>query len=51
MPLDGAAQLNSKAIVLHRHGRMVMMDACKLSSRRQVVTTAYAVLPTPGIVG
>jgi hypothetical protein len=30
---------------------LVIMDACKLSSRRRVATTACAVLPTPGIVG
>jgi hypothetical protein len=46
-----AAQLNSRAIVLHRHGRIVIMDTCKLFSRRRVATTACAVLPTPGIVG
>ena len=39
------------AIVLQRQGTIVIMEACKLSSRRRVATTACAVLPTPGIVG
>jgi len=50
IPLDGAASELATAIVLHRQGRMVIMDACKLCSRRRGVTTACAVLPTPGIV-
>ena len=49
---DRAADLKSSAvIVLHRHGRIVIMEACRLSSRRRVATTACAVLLTPGIVG
>jgi hypothetical protein len=42
---------NQHALILHRHGRIVMMDACKLSSRLRVASTACAVLPTPGTVG
>ena len=46
------SRLNSlQAIVLQRHGTIVIMEACKLSSRRRVEWTACAVLPTPGIVG
>jgi hypothetical protein len=36
---------------LHPHSRIVIMDACKLSSRRRVASPACAVLPTPGTVG
>ena len=36
---------------LHIHSRIVIMDACKLSSRRRVALPACAVLPTPGTVG
>jgi hypothetical protein len=39
------------AIVLQRQGTIVIMEACKLFSRRRVATTACAVLPAPGIVG
>src|SRR5690349_7097485 len=35
--------------VLLRPGRIVMMTACKLSSRRRVATTACAGSPAPGI--
>jgi hypothetical protein len=45
VPSDGAG------VVLQRHGTIVIMEACKLFSRRRVATTACAVLPTPGIVG
>jgi hypothetical protein len=38
-------------IVLHRHERIVIMNACELSSRLRVAMTACAVLLTPGIVG
>jgi hypothetical protein len=38
------------AIVLQRYGTIVIMEACKLSSRRRVEATASAVLPTLGIV-
>ena len=38
------------AIVLHRHGTIAIMKACKLFSRRRVAKTACAVLPAPGIV-
>ena len=44
-------RLNSAAIVLQRQGTIVIMEACKLFSRRRVATTACAVLPAPGIVG
>jgi hypothetical protein len=39
------------AIVLQRLGTIVIMEACKLSSRQRVATTACDVLPAPGIVG
>jgi hypothetical protein len=39
------------AIVLQRQGTIVIVEACKLFSRRRVATTACAVLPAPGIVG
>src|ERR1700689_1406538 len=39
------------AIVLQRHRRIVIMEGCKLSSRRRVEWMACAVLPAPGIVG
>ena len=39
------------AIVLQRQGTIVIMEACKLFSRRRVATTACDVLPAPGIVG
>jgi len=39
------------AIVLQRQGTIVMMESCKLSSRRRVEATACAVLLAPGIVG
>jgi hypothetical protein len=39
------------AIVLQRHRTIVIMEACKLSSRRRAEWMACAVLPTPGIVG
>jgi len=39
------------AIVLQRQGTIVIMEACKLFSRRRVATMACAVLPAPGIVG
>jgi hypothetical protein len=42
---------STAAIVLRRHGTIVIMERCKLSSRRRVEWTACAVLPTPGIVG
>lgn len=45
-PVERAA-----AIALQRLGTIVIMEACKLSSRQQVATTACAVLPAPGIVG
>jgi hypothetical protein len=43
--------LTCQAIVLHGHGTIVIMNVCKLSSRRRVVTTACAVLLTRGIAG
>src|SRR6266851_9079503 len=42
--LDTSAEL-AAAIVLQRHGTIVIMEACKLSSRRRVESTACAVLP------
>ena len=39
------------AIVLQRHGTMVIMEACKLFSRRRVEWMVCGVLPMPGIVG
>jgi hypothetical protein len=42
---------NHYTIVLHFYGRMVIMDPCKLSSRRRAAWTGCAVLPTPGTVG
>ena len=39
------------AIVLQRLGTIVIIEACKLSSRQRVATTACDVLPAPGIVG
>jgi hypothetical protein len=44
-------RLRRRAIVLRRHGTIVIMEACKLSSRRRVEWTDCAALPTPGIVG
>src|SRR5260370_41201134 len=45
-------RLNSPpSIVLQWHGTIVIMEACKLSSRRRVAWTGCAVLPAPGIVG
>jgi hypothetical protein len=38
------------AIVLQRHATIVIMEACKLSSRRRVESTVCAVLPALGIV-
>jgi hypothetical protein len=38
-------------IVLNRQERIVIMDACKLSSTRWVASKACADLPTPGTVG
>jgi hypothetical protein len=39
------------AIVLQRLETIVIMEACKLSSRQRVATTVCDVLPAPGIVG
>jgi hypothetical protein len=39
------------APVLHEEGTIVIMEACKLSSRRQVAATACAILPAPGVGG
>jgi hypothetical protein len=41
---------DSAAIILHKNRVMVIMEACKLSSKRRVATTACAALRTPGIV-
>ena len=49
--LHSLANCSTAAIVLRRHGMIVIMEECKLSSRRLVEWTACAVLPTPGIVG
>jgi len=38
-------------IALYRQERIVIMDACKLSSTRWVALRACADLPTPGTVG
>jgi hypothetical protein len=38
------------AIVLQRHGTVVIMEACKLFSRQLVEWRASAALPTLGIV-
>jgi hypothetical protein len=38
-------------IALYRQERIVIMDACKLSSTRWVASRACADLPTPGTVG
>ncbi len=51
VPSDGGPAELAAVIVLHRHGTIVIMEACKLSSRRRVATTACAVLLAPGIVG
>ena len=37
------------AIVLPRHGTIVVMEACKLLSKRRGATRACAVLPAPAI--
>jgi hypothetical protein len=54
VPSDGADCIPSAelaaAIVLPRLGTIVIMEACKVSSRRRVEATACAVLPAPGIV-
>ena len=39
------------ATVSHGYGTIIIIEACKLFSRRQVATTACAILPAPGIVG
>ena len=36
---------------LHTHGRIVIMDTCKLSSRRRVASWVCVVLPAPGTAG
>src|ERR1035441_5775055 len=55
VPSDGAECVTltelPAGIVLHGYGTIVIMKACKLSSRRRVATTACAVSPAPGIVG
>ena len=50
-PIDISNEPLAAAIVLQRQGTIVIMEACKLFSRRRVATTACAVLPAPGIVG
>src|SRR5260370_1409715 len=44
------AELAARPSSCKRHGTIVIMEACRLFSRRRVATTACAVLPTPGIV-
>jgi hypothetical protein len=46
-----SGSLTRAAIILHKDGTIVIMEACKLSSRQRVATTAYAALPARGIVG
>jgi hypothetical protein len=43
--------LSFAATILHKDGTIVTMEACKLSSKRRVATTACAALPRHGIVG
>jgi hypothetical protein len=42
---------SGEEIALYRQERIVIMDACKLSSTRWVASRACADLPTPGTVG
>jgi hypothetical protein len=46
-----AAVVIRAAIALQRLGTIVIMVACKLSSKQRVATTACDVLPAPGIAG
>ena len=48
---SGPVPSSELAIALQEHGTTVIMEACELSSRRWVETTACAVLLAPGIVG
>jgi len=50
---DGRQVVGSlaSAEVLPGRGTLVIMEACALSSRQRAASTAWAVLPLPGIVG
>ena len=48
--LAGICRTGRGHLSCKRYGTIVIMEACKLSSRRRVEWTGFAVLPTLGIV-